>query len=257
MQLIATKKNHTEISELFREIFTHLFGFSRLSWWLELKKEFLAAFLWSTYKRVNCKFLKIHCKTNVANFLVILEFTGRRERRLSAMTTEITSASGTLMVNVHALVDAARNLQRGKSISFQTQQKRVERGYQATTQPAAKNSDEESTNVSDESRRGSRFRVHLASTWWADCVCGVWSEWDDSGDNLLGGQDRLLGCHRCSRVHSIYSWKVEKTFEFQGDFWAENCVLTLSIAGWSWWRWNESVRWWVCLAHFCFLFSST
>lgn len=130
--------------------------------------------------------------------------------------------------------------------------------YQATSQPTSEDRDKKSTDVSDESRRASCFCVDFTSARRANCMCRVRSQGNYRRDNVLSRQYRLLGCQRLCCINSINSWNGNKIYDdeiykikyFHISQLIQLQTITLRIAGWCWLGWNESICWWILLAHY-------
>lgn len=87
---------------------------------------------------------------------------------LATMSAEVSSARRAAVMNIHALIDATWNLKR-KNVINAVEATKIW-SYQTTSQPAAKNSDKEPTDVSDETWRASSFCIDLKSAGWTNCV---------------------------------------------------------------------------------------
>lgn len=128
--------------------------------------------------------------------------------RLSSMSSEVGLAVGTRVMYIHALVDAARN--------------------QAAPKPAAKESDQKTRNISDQTGRGFGLRVNLGMAAGADHVRCLWSNRDDGGYD--GRSGRLLNCGR----------------EWTGRGDPSHC---LCVTGWGRRLGYESINWWGLFVH--------
>lgn len=139
--------------------------------------------------------------------------------RLSPMPSEIGLAVGAGVMNVHTLVDAARN--------------------QTATKPAAEECDQKTGNVCNQTGRGCGLGIDFGMAARADHVRGCRSDRDDRGDD----------------GRSILLWRVR--YEWAGRWNASHrlCVAGRS----RWWGHRKTVGWWwsLLLAHYSMCFFST
>lgn len=132
--------------------------------------------------------------------------------RLPSMSSEIGFAVRTGVMNVHTLVDATWN--------------------QTAPKPAAKQCDQKTGNVSNQTRRGCGLGIDFGMAAGTDHVCGCWSDRD----------------HRGNDGRSILLWNVR--YKRAGGWNATNC---LCVAGWSRWGWHRKTvrrRWPLLFAHY-------